>query len=464
MIFAFLPNVWLYGGTGLSDEPSVVVLLFAIAFLLRPKWYFLGCVLLGIALTFRPQSALMAIYPWLAASWPRFRARRSDPLLGALVIIVICAIAYGIAAYLTGWDQYRMAVRLHGEYIASVDSFRNPARPPVLEVARRYAIDPFFARRRAIVLAFFAIVGLLRFRRGTREAILIFGPFFVFACFMFDFIALSRYSIAYMPLTAILAADGIAVASFRRSVLQAAFAVAAIAPLVPMTWRAMREVRAHDSPPAAAAQWIRSHVDRRTATIYVHDSVSPHAEYFLNDYRHVPVDDTFSPAIVTTSRNAWLFREGATSAAGAVNFHRQHGDLWDIVRTPLLRRLRPPARRGHRVRRRLVSGGERGPDDVAVDGRAVAHARSGARRRRRADDALLLPARCRTAPDGATPLQRRARRSVRGDARRRRLEARAALACIRHERAGHRGQRNDQPRAATPRRRHRATSACASVD
>ena len=296
VIFAFLPNVWLYGGTGLSDEPSVVVLLFAIAFLLRPKWYFLGCVLLGIALTFRPQSALMAVYPWLAASWPRFRARRLDPLLGALVVIGICAIAYGIAAYLTGWDQYRMAVRLHGEYIASVDSFRNPARPPVLEVARRYAIDPFFARRRAIVLALFAIIGLLRFRRGTREAILIFGPFFVFACFMFDFIALSRYSIAYMPLTAVLAADGIAVASFRRSVLQAAFAVAAIAPLVPMTWRAMAEVRTHDSPPAAAARWIRTHVDRRTATIYIHDSVSPHAEYFLNDYRQVPVDDTFSPA------------------------------------------------------------------------------------------------------------------------------------------------------------------------
>src|SRR5207253_8565556 len=58
LLFAFLPNVVFFGGTAFSDVPSLAVLVFALAMLLRGREsrrdFFLGCLLLGIALAFRP--------------------------------------------------------------------------------------------------------------------------------------------------------------------------------------------------------------------------------------------------------------------------------------------------------------------------------------------------------------------------------------------------------------------------
>ena len=55
--------------------------------------------LLGISVAFRPQNALLGAWPWLAGSWPRFRARKLDPILGGAIAAAIVAASYGAAAW-----------------------------------------------------------------------------------------------------------------------------------------------------------------------------------------------------------------------------------------------------------------------------------------------------------------------------------------------------------------------------
>src|SRR6185436_14286253 len=77
------------------------------------------------------------------------------------------------------------------------------------------------------------------------------------------------------------------------TVLQSFFLAALLARLIPWTATALREVRRHESPTYAASMWVRSHLDPATATVYVHGSMGPFAEYLLSRYHQVPVGDDF---------------------------------------------------------------------------------------------------------------------------------------------------------------------------
>src|SRR2546430_7082436 len=56
---AFFPNVWFFGGGAFSDIPSLVLVVFAVAFLLRgcrdDNAYLIGAALLALAAGIRPQ-------------------------------------------------------------------------------------------------------------------------------------------------------------------------------------------------------------------------------------------------------------------------------------------------------------------------------------------------------------------------------------------------------------------------
>jgi hypothetical protein len=186
------------------------------------------------------------------------------------------------------------------------------------------------------VVAVFAAIGILRMRRGTRHALLTFLPFFFFAWFMLDVTSLSRLSIGYIPLLALLAAEGMRTVAelipHARAavVIQVVFLIGVLGRLVPWTASALREPRIHDSPTYAASMWVRQHLDPGKVTIYVHGSMGPFAEYFLHDYKQVPVPDDFRIDQISDARDAWLITVGASAAADAVNFRRPHGRLWNI--------------------------------------------------------------------------------------------------------------------------------------
>jgi len=231
LLFSFLPNVLFFGGTAFSDVPSLVLLVVAMAMLLRGRvsrrHFFLGCALLGAALAFRPQNLIVAAYPLLAASRARFReghlvgdgrrlaafGRVRDVALGAAVVTAIVGVSYGAAAYVTGFDAYRLAIRKHSDYLMLIDSYRNPVRPPMSRLLPQFLLHPFGGSRVVVVLCVAAAIALLlaKPRAPSLEVLATFGPFFLTGVLLLNVESSSRYSMTWLAGVCLLAAEGLRV-------------------------------------------------------------------------------------------------------------------------------------------------------------------------------------------------------------------------------------------------------------
>ncbi|HXH39990.1 MAG TPA: hypothetical protein VNN08_15270, partial [Thermoanaerobaculia bacterium] len=175
LLFSFLPNVWYWGGTGFTDELALVTALAGMALLLRDDrgrgTYIAGCIFFAATMLVRAQNVLMA-WPWIVASWRRLRARRADVIAGTALIIVLVLTGYGIAAKLTGFDDYVTATRWHQKYVATVDGALNPGRIPMRYLLRDFLFDPFESRAASTVMFFFSLLAFLRPRRAQLDAVL----------------------------------------------------------------------------------------------------------------------------------------------------------------------------------------------------------------------------------------------------------------------------------------------------
>ena len=305
VLLAFMPNVWFYGGTALSDVPSMVLSLVAADLLLRgcrsPRALIGGSVVLGIAVGFRPQNLLIALVPFAIA----LLCRRRTAIAGAGIVAVIVLTSYGVAARESGgWQLYRETLAHHERYIRETDSFLSPIRPSLFRVADDFFLRPYRAPAINIAIALLALVAFARRRAHVLGAIAIFGPFCLFAWLYLDFHSVSRFSIAYMPLFAILAADGIDALQRARSFMLAAL----VALMLIWTWPALKIVHDSSSPPVAAIEWIRSNIDPRTSVIYVDERLGAHAALLLPDYRRRDLGEGAPPGAIVLSEDA---REGA---------------------------------------------------------------------------------------------------------------------------------------------------------
>jgi hypothetical protein len=347
LLLVFFPNVWFYGGTGLSDIPSLALVLLACVLLLRGcrsgGAYIAGAFVLAVAAGFRPQNLLIGLGPALLATWWRIRNTRSpfQPLLATGVGACTLLISFGGAAMATGdWETYWTAVSEHRAYIAAVDSFRSPSRPALWRL-----IDDFFVRPYRMIainaaigtLSGIAIVGgLLAKRRSITFALIVFGPFCIVGWLMLDHLSASRFSIAWAPLVALAVADGSAIIagllSNRRARAFVQIAIPAVLVVVMAAWALPGLAVTHntESPPIQAVQWIRSSLPR-DARLYVHGSMAPYSDLLLADYR----TETFvsdAPPVWPDDRNAWLLREGIVRAARARRFSYPRRPLWNIAR------------------------------------------------------------------------------------------------------------------------------------
>ena len=337
LLLAFFPNVWFYGGTGFSDVPSMLLSIVAIALLLRgcrdDRAYVGGAIVLAVAAGFRPQNLMIGWIPALIAT--SFVLRRSvmRVVLAALLGAAIVGGSYAAAAQLTGWDDYRYALQKHRQYIAAVDSFRSPIRPPLLQVVDDFFVRPYRQPLINIVITLLVLVSatmaVLRRRAPLLVASLIFGPFAVAAWLLLDFWSASRFSLGYMPLYALLAADGLALVCTRAGARAYAIACAALVVLL-AGWSAPAIARVHDTttPPVAAMEWIRANVPREDGIVYVHRSMGPYADWFLADYATELVD--------AAPRVAWRARESAYvqefALRGARLFAWPHDRLYAMAR------------------------------------------------------------------------------------------------------------------------------------
>lgn len=335
-LLAFFPNVWFYGGTALSDVPSMVLALVACALLLRgcrgDASLLAGAIVLGVAAGFRPQNLIIGLAPAVIA----LLHRRRTALIGALLGAAIIAASYGTAAWLSGgWDVYRETLARHGRYIREVDSFLSPPRPGLVQVADDFFFWPYRAPLINVAVTVLAIVGALRKRALLVMAI--FAPFLLLAWLELDFHSASRFSIGYMPLYAMLAAEGIP----RKGRLITLGAL--VASMGIWMWPVLRIVHTTVSPPVAAIEAIRA-LDPGTV-IYVDDRLAAHAELLIPGRERRAAKN--APPIVAGSRaerSAVLLREGASTAPGARSFVRDRDRLARVARARYFETSIVPAR------------------------------------------------------------------------------------------------------------------------
>ncbi|HEX7153723.1 MAG TPA: hypothetical protein VF618_19705 [Thermoanaerobaculia bacterium] len=339
-LFAFFPNVWLFGGTAFSDVPSIVLVTFAATLLLRAangtnatdgthgsrRNYFLGTLLLALAMGIRPQNLLVGLVPGILAT----RKRRWWEILVALLIgVVVLSVAFGAAIQATGgFERYLDSVRAHGDYISTYDSFRSPVRPALWRLFDRFFIKNYQSIPLSFLTSIFvivSIVGTVRERyRPMLVNILTFAPFALFAWLMLDRYSISRFSIGYAPMFALLAADGLRRVTRDRPLYSAAL----VAAFALWTAPALTPVRRDIAPPLLAIEKLQQ---VRPAQLYVAHTMWPFVEYLAPGADFVRVlDDRAMP--ISDAADPWLLAELNRGEATGHVFRRERGRLWKIAR------------------------------------------------------------------------------------------------------------------------------------
>jgi dolichyl-phosphate-mannose-protein mannosyltransferase len=302
---AFLPNVWFYGGTAMSDVPGLVLGLFACALLLRGRSdrraLIFGALILGLSIGFRTQNVLMAILPLMLLKRHAIKA--------LAICAVIVAVCYGGAALVS--PRYFEAVRAQQQYLRANDAAGAPDRLPLRQLAIPFFVLPVDAPKIFVPIALLAAIPILRRRPPALMTVAIFAPFLLFAFLTLSQDAVPRYAIGYVAMHALLAIDGLEWLC-RKPVVHAAVSLILIGASATWTWRPLEVVRTTDSPPYAAMQWIlKTNVTVRPAKAF-----EPFIRYYLTG----------------TSTNApWLVVDHDVLTR-CVSFRYERGRLWRVAR------------------------------------------------------------------------------------------------------------------------------------
>jgi hypothetical protein len=338
---AFFPNVWFFGGGAFSDVPSLVLVVFAVAFLFRgcrdANAYLIGSALLALAAGIRPQNFLIGLAPGLLATWYRARAAWRDVVFAALVGAITIAVAFGGAIAATGGTKpYFDAAREHADYITRVDSFRSPTRPPLWRLFDRFFIKQYESIALSFItsiLVAISIAGAIASRDRTLGWLaLTFAPFAILAWMMLDRYSINRFSIGYCPLFAILAADGIRRLTRAWPRIEALAGAALIASFFIWTLPALAIVRETVAPSVLAVEAVAQHLNPHTDELFVARDMDPFFQYLLPDYPYVHVLDKHAMPLSIGTRRPWILAETDAEDREGFVFHRERGHLWNIAR------------------------------------------------------------------------------------------------------------------------------------
>lgn len=338
---AFFPNVWFFGGGAFSDIPSLVLVVFAVAFLFRgcrdANAYLIGSALLALAAGIRPQNFLIGLAPGLLATWYRARASWRDVVFAALVGAVTIGVAFGGAIAATGGTKpYFDAAKEHGEYITRIDSFRSPTRPPLWRLVDRFFIKQYQSLALSFIVSIFVAISIGGAIASRDRAIgwlaLTFGPFAILAWMMLDRYSINRFSIGYCPLFAILAADGIRRLTRKWPRAEPVIGSALIAWFFFWTLPALATVRNTIAPSVLAVEAVKQHLDPRIDDLYVARDMDPFFQYLLPDYPYTHVLDKRAVPPSTGSRRTWILMEADLDDHDGFVFHRERGHIWNIAR------------------------------------------------------------------------------------------------------------------------------------
>jgi len=336
-LFAFFPNVWFFGGGAFSDIPSIVLVVFAIVFLLRGtenrNAYWIGTLLLALAIGMRPQNFLLGLFPGILAT----RKRKAHEIAIALLIgLVVCGIAFGgaIAASKSPQDYFRV-VREHGDYISRVDSWRSAERPPMWRLFDRFFIKQYQSPALSVLASIFVLISVIGSIRDRSRAMLYnaltFVPFAIFAWMMLDRFSISRFSIGYQPMFALFFADGIRRLANDREWLERTIAGAFLIAFITYTLPALTPVRNEIAPSILAARAVAEHVDPTRDQLFVGHTMSKFVDLVTPGFPYTRVMDDRAMPLAARSR-AWLLAEITDTGEEGFVFRRERGNLWNIAR------------------------------------------------------------------------------------------------------------------------------------
>jgi len=341
-LLVFFPNVWFFGGGAFSDIPSLTLVVFAAAMLLRgcrdAEAYLVGAFLLALAIGIRPQNMLIGLVPGAIATWHRLRARAwRDVLFAALLGMTVVGLAFGEAAWATGGlDRYANSIRQHRDYITRIDSFRAPGRPPLWRLFDRFFIKQYGSPVLSVLTSIFVLVSIIGSIRERNRAIgilaLTFGPFAITAWLMLDRFSVTRFSIGYIPMFAILAADGVRRLSRDRADLTLVVGGALTLIFFAWTLPALTPVRNDVSPPVLAARAAQQHLDPARDHLFVAFNMTPFVEYFAPALPFTRVMDDRAMPLSFGAARPWLLAEDESMPRSGYVFRRDRGHLWDIAR------------------------------------------------------------------------------------------------------------------------------------
>jgi hypothetical protein len=335
-LFAFLPNVWIYGGTGFSDIPAIALVFAACALLLRGRRdrraYIAGAALLGIAVGIRPPNLLLGALPALMATWSQIRARAWRSVVAAILAgaSIVAASYAGAALASSSPEAYVEAIQIQSKYVRDVDSWRNPHRPPLHDAAKEFLLWPMFRRAPMVAMAAFALLSLfVAIRRRWLPPLLllgIFGPFAILAWLNLDIHTAARYATSYMALHALLAADGLRVI-LRRPMFQAAAVSAGIVVTILWTLPALQVQRTMTMPPVAAIEWVAANASP-SEPVYVHSGIGPQATFLLSHRQKIFFDDRHEISLL--GGGGWLV--DVDRSDGARVFSIPRNAFWNVIR------------------------------------------------------------------------------------------------------------------------------------
>ncbi|HEX9984754.1 MAG TPA: hypothetical protein VGF69_15945 [Thermoanaerobaculia bacterium] len=342
LIYSFFPNVWIYGGGAYSDLPATALLYYGCALVLRgrrePRAYLWGAVLLALCAAIRPQHLLVAIVPVAMGTIARLRVSWKPVLAAALAALLIIGVIYTAAFVASAsYADVRKAMVGQREWLAKVDSYQNPARPPLAQLGRLFFFKPVQNIRLMLAIDIIAAIGFVaafvRRRWQVLRVFAFFGPFAVVAWLNFDFSVVGRYSIVYIFAHALLAADGLAAIALtlKRAQLAVQGVLSAALALVLIVWTfpALRTLQAVAPPPAGAFEWVRQNVPEK-APLFVTSNLWPHGTYLLHGRDIHWVENAGEVSALTLG--GYLVQPQLVPHPGAHSFVMPRRRLWEIVR------------------------------------------------------------------------------------------------------------------------------------
>lgn len=343
VLFAFLPNVWFFGGTAFSDLPAAVLFLAAIAAYLtameKPRHYVTGAIFFAAGILVRPQNGPVAVFPWTIATLKLLREKRYRLVItGTVVLALLVAIGFGAAMVATGVPSYITALTSHSKYVKAADSVANTTRPPLLDVLL-IQLDPYEAGKVAILMNVLAAIGILFGRRRlAAEVLLTFAPFFVFAWLVVNPLGSSRFSLNYIAAIVLLCVEGATVLGRLAAKVHPHAGVAIRAGIVAVivgrigTWviPAFEVPRTTIAPPVAAAMWLDKNVPP-SSTIFVHESIWPWVRYFAPRHKQVRHGEPGEIVTHADAAHGWFIATAPTTASTAIQFVRPRTRTWNIV-------------------------------------------------------------------------------------------------------------------------------------